>query len=375
MLDLKKAFECVRLDVVWVAALKTGFPMAVLRLALRAYCHARRLIYKGIVGDPILSTNAILAGGGLATDMLALLLTNALALLRRELPKVHLFIVVDDLTIRVEGSTAAVASELVHLTSVCIEQLESELCMKVSRGDKWSTPDHVKSVAVASSKEARASLVTGMRALGILVSHHTRNLGVDFAPGRKTQRRAVLHSRWRKVRAKVKRCRKVGSQAAGVVGRTALLPAVAYGTSCTGTPQGLLADMRSAMAQMHGPMHGRSKTARLAIHRGDPIYLVVLAPLCAWWRAVGEGPPPSHLMQAALAGATKSAEASGHLVHSVVEGGVGAYLFALASLKWKADGISRVVLNNGTCFELGLDGDPKVGGWRGGSLRWSLVQH
>ena len=134
LLDLIKAFECVRLDVVWAAALKTGFPMAVLRLALRAYCHARRLVYKGIVGDPILSTNAILAGGGLATDMLALLLTNALALLRRELPKVHLFIVVDDLTIRVEGSTAAVASELVHLTSVCIGQLESELCMQVFAG-------------------------------------------------------------------------------------------------------------------------------------------------------------------------------------------------------------------------------------------------
>ena len=124
LLDLIKAFECVRLDVVWRVALRTGFPMAVLRLALRAYCHARRLVYRGVIGDPIVSTNAILAGGGFATDMLALLLTDTLAILRQEMPRVHLFVVVDDLTTRIEGKSAAVAQQLVRLTAMCIDHLE-----------------------------------------------------------------------------------------------------------------------------------------------------------------------------------------------------------------------------------------------------------
>ena len=36
LLDLVKAFECVRLDVVWQVALRTGFPMTTLKLALQA---------------------------------------------------------------------------------------------------------------------------------------------------------------------------------------------------------------------------------------------------------------------------------------------------------------------------------------------------
>ena len=58
LLDLIKAFECVRLDVVWEAGRRLGFPLAILRLSLRAYCKARRLIYRGIVGESILSKNA-----------------------------------------------------------------------------------------------------------------------------------------------------------------------------------------------------------------------------------------------------------------------------------------------------------------------------
>ena len=144
------------------------------------------------------------------------------------------------------------AQQLVRLSAMCIDHLETVLHMKVSRGEKWSTPAHVKSVAVASSDEARRLLVTGMRALGIPVRQHTRNLGVDYAPGRRSQRRSVLSSRWVKVRAKVKRSRKIGSRAAGVVGRTALLPAATYGASCTGVPKGMLTSMRSALARMHG---------------------------------------------------------------------------------------------------------------------------
>ena len=95
------------------------------------------------MGEPIVSFNATLAGGGLATDMLALLLTDTLTILWQETPRVHLFVVVDDLTIRIEGKSAAVAQQLIRLTSICIHQLEAVLHMRVSRGAKWSTPEDV----------------------------------------------------------------------------------------------------------------------------------------------------------------------------------------------------------------------------------------
>ena len=52
-LDLVKAFECVRLDVVWESGRRLRFPLAVLCLSLQACCKARRLVYRCIVGDQL----------------------------------------------------------------------------------------------------------------------------------------------------------------------------------------------------------------------------------------------------------------------------------------------------------------------------------
>ena len=225
--------------------------------------------------------------------------------------------------------------------------------MRVSRGTKWSTPEDVKSVAVASNAETRALLSTGMRALGIPIRHHVRNLGVDYAPGRRRHKRNVQLSRWAKVRSKVKRGCRLGARAAATVGRTALAPAVTYGTACTGMPTGLLSGIRSAMASMHGPMRGRSVTARLALRRNDPVFPVVLAPLWAWWRAAWEGTLPDDILEAALKGATRAMETAGHLRHSALEGGAAAFLSSLERVRWKPVGPGRFLLANGTSFDLG----------------------
>ena len=198
LLDVVKAFECVRLDVIWQAGVKRGFPLVVLRLSLEAYCFARRLVYEGIVGDAIYSLNAILAGGGFATDLLSLLLDDTLTMLKNTVPGIHLYIAVDDLTLRAEGNEQQVSSMLVRATRLCVHQLEEELQMKVSRGEAWRTPAGIKSLALASSPGARALLTIGMRALGIPVKNQTRNLGVDYAPGRRARRKVVLLTSWKK---------------------------------------------------------------------------------------------------------------------------------------------------------------------------------
>ena len=268
--------------------------------------------------------------------MLSLLLSETLDLLRQRLPSVHLFVVVDDLTIRVEGHAKEVAEVLVKATAFCISELEEKLDMRVSRGQRWQISDDVKSVAVSSCRSARRLMATGLKALGIPVRGQTRNLGVDYAPGRRARKKVVLLSRWRHVRAKAKRSKMVGAVGASVVGRAALLPAISYGASCSGAAIGFLHDVRTVMAELGGPMKGRSTTARLALSRMDPAFPLVMAPLQAWWKAVWEEVLPRDVLANALRRAARNARGASHLAHACAEGGARAFVSSMARVGWRA---------------------------------------
>ena len=53
LVDLTKAYERCRLELVWLAAIKVKFPLHVLRMELEAYVGTRRLMMKGAVADGI----------------------------------------------------------------------------------------------------------------------------------------------------------------------------------------------------------------------------------------------------------------------------------------------------------------------------------
>ena len=210
LLDLVQAFESVRLDVILATGLESKFPLPVLGLALQAYCLTRRLIFREAAGKPIQTYNAILTGGGFATDLLALLLHKTLGKLKTAVPDIHLYVVVDDLTIRAEGTTRIATAALAKAVGLCIHELEVTLDMQVSRGKAWQTPDDVKSVALASTLDARSSIISSMRALGIPTRIARKNLGVDCAQGRRARQRVTIRGRWRKVKTKAKRCKRLG---------------------------------------------------------------------------------------------------------------------------------------------------------------------
>ena len=311
LLDLIKAFESVRLDVIWATGVESKFPLPVLRLALQAYCLARRLTFREAVGKAIQTYNAILAGGGFATDLLSLLLHKTLGKLRTAVPGIHLYVVVDDLTIRAEGTTRVATAALAKAVRFCVHELEVTLDMQVSRGKAWQTPDDVKSVALASTLEARRSISTSMRALGIPTRIATRNLGVDYAQGRRARQRVTMLGRWRKVKTKAKRCKRLGRDAALHVSRSALVPSFAYGIECTSLPSGILQSLRGVVAELAGPTNGRSTTARLAMRGCEPAYAIVLTPLRAWWKAIWRKSPPCSTMEAAFQGAAQAAQQAG----------------------------------------------------------------
>ena len=359
LLDLEKAFECVRLDRIWGLARKRNFPMIILKAVMEAYCFARRLVYQGAVGEEIRTLSAILAGGGFATDLLSLLLEEQIDEMLVLFPTIMVYMVVDDVKLGVIDQTGPAVSTLVAATAHCINRFENLLGMKVSRGRKWFVPSNVKSVALGSTHLARRRLTTSMKALGIPVVKHTKNLGVDYAPGTLARRRLVLASRWKKVKNKGKRARKLGKFGGTLVARTGLLPALCYGTSSTGMPATILAQFRTLVAGTAGPMRGRSATARLAMLNCDPAFTIVLAPLRAWWTAVWDDMLPLEVMEKAFF-AAKVRMSNHEDPQQAVIGGASAYLASVAKLGWVATSINSVIVDGSTQLQLGENADPKM---------------
>ena len=74
LVDLTKAFEMVRLDLVWRAGLRLHLHPLVLGLMLESFAFARVITAQGVVTDPVHTLSAILAGGSFATDALFMVL-------------------------------------------------------------------------------------------------------------------------------------------------------------------------------------------------------------------------------------------------------------------------------------------------------------
>ena len=65
-------------------------------------------------------------------------------------------------------------------------------------------------------------------------------------------------------------------------------------------------------------------------------------------------------MELALRGAAKTAEHAGHLKHSNIVGGAGAYLSSPQRIGWHANGIRGVPTEKGCSLVLGDNCDPKM---------------
>ena len=104
LLDLVKAFEMVRLELIWARGIELGFPALILRMVLETFAFTRRLFLHGAVADAVDTLSAILAGGGFATDAMPIVLIKPCDTLTRELSDPDLCLFVDDLTIHVVGN-------------------------------------------------------------------------------------------------------------------------------------------------------------------------------------------------------------------------------------------------------------------------------
>ena len=70
LIDLAKAFEYVRLELVWEAGLRWNFPEEILRLMLETFAFIRYLVLNGAVSEAVATLSAIIAGSSFAIDAL-----------------------------------------------------------------------------------------------------------------------------------------------------------------------------------------------------------------------------------------------------------------------------------------------------------------
>ena len=289
LLDLVKAFELVKLHLVWIAGLKHGFHPVILRLCLEAFSLLRRLVIGGACSEPISTLSAILAGGSFATDCMYIILIDPCDLLLEEHPEAGLCLFVDDITIHEQGDTEmGVATNLQKITDRCVQMLEDDLEGKVSRASKWCIDTKTKTVAIGSSCKVNRALRPRMRALGVKTEGSAKLLGVDYSSGARL-RRKVQNKRLKQANAKRTMLRRFGRKAAERIIRTGLGPSIRYGAGVVGASSSTIQGARRLSCAAQSEMRGRSQFARLQLTGYDVGGLMAIDPIVEWAKATWDG--------------------------------------------------------------------------------------
>ena len=331
LIDLVKAFEKVTLDTVWRGGIEAKFPAAMLRLAMELCTVKRRLVYRKAASKEVVETEtAILAGLGVATDLMFIKLVRPLDTLQREFLDMRMYVVADDVRLGFhhhdEDKLARITGEA---TDRAVQLLEDEEHMEVSRGQGGKT--------IALTSNAKLSKYVGgkVRRKGIVMKKEARNLGVAFTLRKGGKRRVIQKKRWLTVKERWPRAKRVGGRAGGRVAATGFAPSVTYGVNVTGMTDGLLASLRALIGQARGSCRGRSTSARLAMEGVDPGVKVVVGPLMqwvdAWWDKLVQEGTMRKAWRYAVVNVGMAARPN-----AKVRGGAGAMMAALRRVGWSA---------------------------------------
>ena len=359
LLDLTKAYERVPLELVWRRGRAKGFPARLLALGLEACAFTRRLIYRKAVSQEANTLTALLAGLGMASDMLFLVLSEALEETLGLHSHVHVCLVADDIKLTVDDNEVhRAAMKIDRITGQLCEKLEGEMGMRISRneGNKKG-----KTVATASSRDMRKAIAERMKKRGFGLQGKVKNLGVDFAAGgkRKTFPGGAQKTRMKAAGAKLNRALRMGKKLAPTSAKTAITASITYGVTVNGVTEEELGRMRRMAARAYGPIQGRSITARLWMEEADPGHVIIRKQVGQWVQAVWDDLLPSDVLHDAWRLAYKTVALSTK-PHAAAAGGAGVYWSALRRLGWTAPSIDTVRIRDGTILYFGK-GDPPEG--------------
>ncbi len=352
LLDLTKAFEYVRLRIVWDRAKATGFPLKMMRMVLEAFSFARCLMQLGAVSEAVHTCAAVLAGGGYATDIMLMVIVVACDDILVMCPQVSLCLYVDDLALHAASTEGDVLQGLYDATERAVFILEDCLGLRVSRGKKLGDRREIGGTtqAVASSSRLRKALGAKLKKLGIGTVNAAKHLGVDYAPERRSKR-VVQKARWSKARQRLPKVRSLGLKAGRHVFRTGLVPSLTHGAAVYGVRSHQIRDAQQMAAALSGIGGGRSVSARLLVTKSDPSSLLALPPIFEWAAAFWDGDIDEDILTAAWRRASSTATAAADPA-AAAEGLASALFVSLFRIGWRSPSPKHILLLDGTVVDL-----------------------
>jgi hypothetical protein len=282
LLDVSKAFENVQHHSLVASAEKYGFNLKLLMFLLRVYRMPRCIRVGRAYTDVVSSSKTIVAGCAFADIMMMLALLPAIDNVAVTFPRLHLAVVVDDIqmlaTGRSSGEVACQVRDAIALVAYYVEDVA-----KLTLSDP-------KTLVITNSKESARAVSSSVKRLKGSVVRSGRNLGVDFAAGKRSSG-AVRKRRLLAVLQRIPRLKRLMKARASTVRivRCGLLPAATYGVGVTGISDGDLRSLRvTARKGVVDNLAGRSLTVDLMLFgdRFDPAYVCNRAPIVMWLTAL-----------------------------------------------------------------------------------------
>ncbi|CAK0824635.1 unnamed protein product, partial [Prorocentrum cordatum] len=178
-----------------------------LRLLLVKYRGPRVLSLPGICSDVVQVAQTILAGCPFATTLPRLCLLSPLDKVREHFPSAVPFIVVDDITLFMEGAAKVVQTRLGNATAYLCGLYEGQLLVVSESNGK----------VLSSCSSAARGLAKRLGKWKFTAPAAARNLGCDFGIGPEGRRsRAVVGSRCRKIKGRLSKFRSLRSSFQGL---------------------------------------------------------------------------------------------------------------------------------------------------------------
>jgi hypothetical protein len=331
-LDLAKAYEHLRHDCLRLKAEETGFSLLLLEFLLGLYGMRRSIVVDGVSTGFVRARRSVVPGCSFADVLMRLYMLTPMDALAQAWPSLMLAVVVDDVQGMVVGRRAAVANTSARAYRQARAALEA---IGLTLSDKklvFMTNDNevANIVARLCPQLARAGTATA------------RNLGIDFAIGKRRLIAAVRANRLKMVRKRALKTRKLKRAGASVrkLVSQSLNPAGTYGVGNTGATLDEVARMRTAahIAMVKRP-GGRSATIDLQLagpqpRNIDPGIRMLSEPIPVLANALWENWLPRHMILRVAATARGKALANEGSWRGVVHP-VAAALTSAVRLGWQ----------------------------------------
>ena len=280
--DLAKAYEKVKLNLLWLLAVATGMPQVVVMLALENYYGMRYFRIDSAYSMGVRTMRGLVAGSKFANRFLKLMLVMPLDWLLLTWNRLSVVLYVDDIKLKLVGTPREALVIIPQATRQLIHWLEAIMDMVVSRDTATETG---KSGFLCSCRQAAQQLLPAMQEVGLHLEDSKKWLGIDYQPSSNKPKQPTRNARLRKAR---RNWRKVGPHhrkfgRGGVVVRQGHCASLAYGAACLGTPKAI-SQYVTAKTRATQPGAGCFRSGRLGsiLHGCRRLAQLTLAPVKAW---------------------------------------------------------------------------------------------